>query len=121
MSGQPDSDPLDVVVQLLAALLQSRDPPDLRRSTGPQPMLTVAQTAALLGTSRTTIIRQADAGELPCVVVSHGYKKKMRRFPKALIEDLALRAGGTSGSDLRDIAAIWLGSAGSPGCNDHKS
>ena len=74
-------------------------------------MLTVAQTAALLGTSRATIIRKADAGELPCVVVSRGHKQKMRRFPQALIEDLALCAGGPSETDLQEFAAKWLGSA----------
>ena len=79
-----------------------------------QPMLTVAQTAALLGASRTTVIRKADAGELPCVVVSRGHRKKMRRFPQALIEDLALYAGGPSETDLRELATEWLGSVGCP-------
>jgi len=77
-------------------------------------MLTVAQTAALLGASRTTVIRKADAGELPCVVVSRGHRKKMRRFPQALIEDLALYAGGPSETDLRELATEWLGSVGCP-------
>ena len=66
------------------------------------------------GTSRTTIIRKADAGELPCIVVSCGHRQKMRRFPQALIEDIALRAGGPSETDLREFAATWLGSAGGP-------
>ena len=96
----PDSDPLDVVLQLLAALLESHNQQATRRDTAPQPMLTVAQAASLLGISRTTIIRKAEAGELPCVVVSRGHKKKMRRFPQSLIEDLALRAGGASETDL---------------------
>ncbi len=56
-------------------------------------MLTVGQAAALMGTSRTTVIRKADAGELPCVIVSRGSRQKMRRFPRALIEDLAARGG----------------------------
>lgn len=77
-------------------------------------MLTVAQTAELLGTSRTTIIRKADAGELPCIVVSRGRKQKMRRFPKALIEELALRAGGAYETDLRELATQWLESVGVP-------
>src|ERR1022692_3654276 len=92
--GVQDTEALDVVVQLLAAFLESRNHQTARQGTAPQHMLTVAQTAALLGTSRATIIRKADAGELPCVVVSRGKKQKMRRFPQALIEDLALCAGG---------------------------
>lgn len=112
VGAEPDA--LDVVVQLLAAVLESRSYQIPRRGTAPQPMLTVAQAAALLGTSRTTIIRKADAGELPCVVVSRGPKKKMRRFPKALIEDLAVRAGSHSETDLRAFATTWLGSADGP-------
>ena len=53
------------------------------QEAGPSPMLTVKQAAALMGMSRTTVIRKADAGELPCVVVSHGARKKMRRVPRA--------------------------------------
>ena len=110
--GVQDTGALDVVVQLLAAFLESRNHQTARQGTAPQHMLTVAQTAALLGTSRATIIRKADAGELPCVVVSRGKKQKMRRFPQALIEDLALCAGGPSETDLREFAAAWLGSIG---------
>ena len=63
-----------------------------------------------MGASRATIIRKADAGELPCVIVSRGKRKKMRRFPQALIEDLALRAGGNLHTDLKQYAASWLAS-----------
>ena len=52
-------------------------------------MLTVAQTAHLLGISRMTVIRKAEAGELPCIVMMGGGRKKLRRFPRHLIEDLA--------------------------------
>jgi hypothetical protein len=108
---QEDSDSVEAVVQLLVALLQSRQP-YARQDHEPQPMLTVAQTAALLGTSRATIIRKADAGELPCVVVSRGTKQKMRRFPQALIEDLACLAGCSSETDLAQFAGQWLASIG---------
>jgi excisionase family DNA binding protein len=77
-------------------------------------MLTVAQAAALLGTSRTTIIRMADAGELPCVVMSQGKRKKMRRFPQSLVEGLALRAGGSVQTELRQYSADWLASVTDP-------
>jgi excisionase family DNA binding protein len=49
----------------------------------PSGMLSVSQAAALLGVSRMTVIRKADAGELPCVVVSRGTRQKLRRFPPA--------------------------------------
>jgi excisionase family DNA binding protein len=107
------SNPIEVVIQLLAAVLDSRSAALPAQSKGPEPMLTVGQAAALLGTSRATIIRKADAGELPCVVVSRGNRKKMRRFPQALIEDLALRAGGSMNTDLKQYTASWLASTAS--------
>jgi len=73
----------------------------------PSSMLTVAQAAALMGTSRATVIRKADAGELPCLVVSRGPRQKMRRFPRALIEDLAARGGLGAETDIADYAARW--------------
>jgi len=72
------------------------------------PMLTVQQTAALLGMSRMTVIRKADAGELPCVVVSRGTRQKMRRFPRAAIEELAGSGGGGAQVDLPEYTASWL-------------
>ncbi len=74
-------------------------------------MLSVAQTAALLGISRMTVIRKADTGELPCVVVSRGTHQKLRRFPRAMIEYLV--AGGGADTDLKDCAARWLASVAS--------
>jgi excisionase family DNA binding protein len=72
-------------------------------------MLTVAQTAAILGVSRMTVIRKADSGELPCVVISRGKRKTMRRFPKAFVKELALRAA-PGRPELKDVAADWLSS-----------
>lgn len=77
------------------------------QAESPSAMLTVSQAAALLGTSRATVIRKADAGELPCLVVSRGPRQKMRRFPRALIEDLAARGGLGAETDLSDYAARW--------------
>lgn len=108
----PGPEPIEIVIQLLAAVLESHAQPVARESQS-RPMLTVAQTAALLGTSRSTVIRKADAGELPCVVVSHGARKKMRRFPQALIEVLAFHAGGGAQTDLGQYAAAWLQSVAS--------
>lgn len=75
---------------------------------GPMPMLTVQQTAVLLGMSRMTVIRKADAGELPCVVVSRGLRQKMRRFPRAAIEELAANGGGGVHVELTEYTAGWL-------------
>jgi hypothetical protein len=57
-----------------------------------------------------TVIRKADAGELPCVVVSRGAHQKLRRFPRAMIEYLAARGGSGVEADLKDCAARWLAS-----------
>jgi excisionase family DNA binding protein len=73
-------------------------------------MLTVKQAAALMGMSRMTVIRKADAGELPCVVVSRGTRQKMRRFPRAPIEELAARGGTSARADLKEYTAQWLAS-----------
>ena len=92
--GHPSlSEEAEAAVQLLAALLAFRSGAGDRYGRAPKSMLTVAQTAALLGVSRMTIIRKADAGELPCVVVSRGKHQKLRRFPRALIENLAFGGG----------------------------
>jgi excisionase family DNA binding protein len=69
-------------------------------------MLTVAQTAALLGISRMTVTRMADAGVLPCVVIARGNQKRIRRFPRRLIEDLALGRG--CNTCVQDYCAGWL-------------
>lgn len=100
----PALDPADTVLQLLAAALASRlNISHASQDRGPQPMLTVAQTASLLGVSRMTITRMADAGELPCVVITRSGKKKTRRFPRSSIEKLAL--GKNSGNGLEGHAA----------------
>jgi helix-turn-helix protein len=70
------------------------------REGNPGPRLSGAQTAHLLGISRMTVIRKADTGELPCVVVNRGKQRKMRRFPRQFIEDMALgRHPGISSLD----------------------
>ncbi len=103
-------DVLEAVVRAVAAALAPQPAAELQRAdAGPSPMLTVKQTAALMGMSRMTVIRKADAGELPCVVVCRGARQKMRRFPAAAIEELAAR--GTRGQvDLKEYTAQWLAS-----------
>jgi excisionase family DNA binding protein len=71
-------------------------------------MLTVAQTAALMGISRMTVIRKADAGELPCVVINRGTRQKMRRFPRAAIEQLAAGRITEGQADLKEYTTRWL-------------
>jgi excisionase family DNA binding protein len=81
--------PIDSLIQLLSAALAVQLRTASAQDDSPEPMLTVAQTAHLLGISRMTVIRKAEAGELPCVVMTSGGRKKMRRFPRQFIEDLA--------------------------------
>lgn len=85
------SEATQTLLRVLTNLLSAPRPNfSCEPSAAPRPMLTVAQTAALLGVSRMTVIRKADSGELPCVVISRGTKQKMRRFPRTPIENLAL-------------------------------
>jgi len=94
------ADPADAVLQLFATALASRFAfGNTSQDESLQPMLTVAQTAAYLGISRMTVTRLADAGELPCVVISGGKQRKIRRFPRKLIEDLALGKGFNTGAE----------------------
>ncbi len=86
----PGAESMDSLIQLLSTAIAMRLRTAAAQDDDPAPMLTVAQAAHLLGISRMTVIRKADAGELPCVVVSCGKQKKMRRFPRKFIEDLAL-------------------------------
>jgi excisionase family DNA binding protein len=74
----------------------------------PMPMLTVQQTAALLAMSRMTVVRKADAGELPCVILSRGTRQKMRRLPRGAIEELAAVGGGGAQVDLTEYTSRWL-------------
>lgn len=58
----------------------------------PEPRLTTAQAAEKLGLSRTTIVRWANAGALPCIRTPGGH----RRFPLSGLE--AWEALNTSGT-----------------------
>ncbi len=104
-------DVLEAVVRAVAAALAPQPAAELQRAdAGPSPMLTVKQVAALLGLSRMTVIRKADAGELPCVVICRGARQKLRRFPRAAVEELAARGGASGRVDLKEYTAQWLAS-----------
>jgi len=105
------SDALEIALRVLFAALAGRPAPAGAQHACPQPMLTVKQTAALLGMSLMTVIRKADAGELPCIVVNRGTRQMMRRSPRAPIEELAVRGGTNVQADLKDYTAPWLASA----------
>ena len=63
-----------------------------------------------------TVIRKADAGELPCMLVRRGTRQKMRRFPRAAIEDLAANGGSGAQVELNEYTASWLAAhAAGPG------
>lgn len=69
----------------------------------PEPRLTTAQAAEKLGLSRTTIVRWANAGALPCIRTPGGH----RRFPLSGLEAWEqLNTSGTTttedGHDHRD-------------------
>jgi excisionase family DNA binding protein len=115
-SADRDSTPPEVLEAAIRALIAALAAPPADatpQDTGPPPMLTVQQTAALMGMSRMTVIRKADADELPCVVVCRGTRQKMRRFPRAAIEELAARGGASGHGDLKDYTAQWLAAAAS--------
>ena len=61
-----------------------------------------------MGISRMTVIRKADAGELPCIVINRGTRQKMRRFPRAAIEQLAAGGIASGQADLKEYTACWL-------------
>lgn len=105
------ADLVEAFVRVAMAMLTSQHGSPPLQDEGPLPMLTVKQAAALMGMSRTTVIRKADAGELPCVVVSRGTRKTMRRFPRAAIEELAACGGSTVQVDLREYTTQWLAAA----------
>jgi len=98
---------LEAFARVMSTLLASASAGASARQARPVPMLSVQQTAVLLGLSRMTVIRKADAGELPCVVVSRGMRQKMRRFPRAAIEELAASGGG-AGVELAEYTARWI-------------
>jgi len=99
---------LEAAVQVVVAALAPRPSPIAGQKASPGPMLTVAQTAALMGISRMTVIRKADAGELPCVVINRGTRQKMRRFPRAAIEQLAAGRITEGQADLKEYTTRWL-------------
>jgi len=103
---------LEAFARVMASVLASGQVRPAAGLARPLPMLTVQQVAVLLGMSRMTVIRKADAGELPCVVVSRGTRQRMRRFPRAAIEELAADGGGGAQADLAEFTARWLGARG---------
>jgi excisionase family DNA binding protein len=94
-----DAESMESLIRLLSAAIAMRFRANAALDSHPAPMLTVAQAADLLRVSRMTVIRKADAGELPCVVINSGKRKKLRRFPRQFIEDLALGVA----SELRQL------------------
>ena len=111
-----DTVPVDIVTAVtraVIAVLTWQADAVRHQPKNPTSMLSVAQAATLMRMSRTTVIRKADVGELPCVIVSCGTRQKMRRFPRALIEDLAAHGGLGAETDLGDYAARWQATAAS--------
>lgn len=91
-----ESEVLEAAVRAVVVALAARESLATVQESAPKPMLTVAETAGLLGITRMTVIRKADAGELPCVVINQGTRQKLRRFPRAVIEQLAAGESATA-------------------------
>ncbi len=101
---------LEAVTRALADILAAAVAP-----TGPAtgsavdtPLIDVEQTAELLRVSRMTVIRMADAGQLPAIIVRRGKVQKIRRIPRAFVERMIADAAAGAQVDIDTYAATWL-------------
>ncbi len=85
-----------------AAAGQSADP------AGDAQLIDVEETAELLRVSRMTVIRMADEGLLPAIVVRRGKVQKIRRIPRAFVERMIADAAAGARVDMDQHAAAWL-------------
>ena len=84
-----------------ASLALEDDRPDLPALLAPQ------QVADLFGTSRNTVDRMVEDGELPCIVLRAGNRQRMVRVPKAFVLQLLRDLNGGARISLRDYADRW--------------
>lgn len=101
---------LDAVTRALAGILAAAVTPPGQPAglAGDTPLLDVEQTAVLLRVSRMTVIRMADAGLLPAIVVRRGKVQKIRRIPRAFVERMIADASAGAQVDIDTYAAAWL-------------
>jgi|GEM_PF-2085196 len=101
---------LEAFTRALASILAAAEAPP-GRAGGPAdetPLIDVEQTAELLRVSRMTVIRMADAGQLPAIVVRRGKVQKIRRIPRAFVERVIADAAAGAQVDMDTYAATWL-------------
>jgi len=101
---------LDALTRALASVLAaSAAPPE--QTPGPaddSQLLDVRQAAKLLQVSRSTVIRLADEGRLPAIVVRTGKVQKTRRIPRAFVERMIADAASGASVDMDAYVAAWL-------------
>ncbi len=71
-------------------------------------LLDLEETAEIFRVSRMTVMRMADEGRLPSVVVRRGRVQKVRRIPRAFVERMVADATAGVEVDLEDCAAARL-------------
>src|SRR5215831_3535933 len=101
---------LEAVVRALAGALTTGGTPRAS-SADPgvdKPLLDLEETAGLLGVSRMTVARMADEGRLPSVVIRRGRVQKIRRIPRAFVDQIVADACAGAEVDLEEYTAAWL-------------
>ena len=81
---------LEAVIRALAAALASSgaQPAQPGEPADGRPLLDLEETAELLGVSHMTVARMADEGRLPSVVIRRGRVQRIRRIPRAFVDQM---------------------------------
>lgn len=101
---------LEAVIRVLAGALTTGGtaPAPSADPAVDKPLLDLEETAGLLGVSRMTVARMADEGRLPSVVIRRGRVQKIRRIPRAFLEQIVADACAGAEVDLEEFTAAWL-------------
>src|SRR5215831_17315466 len=100
---------LEAVVRALAGALTTGGTPRAS-SADPavdKPLLCLEETAGLLVVCRMTVVRMADEGRLPSVVIRRGRVQKIRRIPRAFVDRIDADACAGAEVDLEEYGAVW--------------
>jgi excisionase family DNA binding protein len=101
---------LEAVIRALAAALASgsAQPAPPGEPADGKLLLDLEETAELLGVSRMTVARMADEGRLPSVVIRRGRVQKIRRIPRAFVDEMIADACAGAQVDMEEYATVWL-------------
>jgi len=101
---------LDALTRALAGVLAAAaETPDRTADhADDNQLLDVTQAAELLGVSRSTVIRLADEGQLPAIVIRTGKVQKTRRIPRAFVERMITDAAAGRHVDMDTYTTAWL-------------